>query len=302
MHELIIIGSGPAGLTAAIYAARARLNPIVIAGTIWGGQLMTTTEVENFPGFPEGIQGPELMQKMLEQAQKFGAEIKFTDVTTVDLTGEVKKVHTVDEVLEARAVIIATGAEPKKLGIKGESEFWSRGVSSCATCDGAFYKNLKVAVVGGGDSAMQEATFLTRFASKVYVIHRRDEFRASKIMIEKARANEKIEFILNTEIKEVMGSEFVEKLKIFNNKTNVESELEVDGMFLAIGHTPMSKFLDGQLESSDEGYVVVKNEVYTNIEGVFVAGDVEDHIFRQAITAAGAGCKAAIAAERWLAK
>ncbi|RMD76836.1 thioredoxin-disulfide reductase [Candidatus Dojkabacteria bacterium] len=300
MRDLLIIGSGPAGLTAAIYAARARLNPLLIAGSVWGGQLMSTTDVENFPGFVEGIKGPELIENMMRQAQKFGAEIKFIDAIKVDVKDEIKKVYTNEGTFESRSIIIATGAQPRKLGIKGEQEFWGRGVSSCATCDGAFYKDKIVAVVGGGDTAMEEAEFLTRFASKVYLIHRRDQFRASKIMVERAKSNTKIEFILNTEVKEILGVKSVEKLRIYNNQLNLESDLFVSGLFLAVGHIPMSDFLQNQLDIDEEGYVITKNEVYTNIEGVFVAGDVEDKVFRQAITAAGSGAKAAIAAERWL--
>ncbi len=300
MKDLIIIGSGPAGLTAAIYAARAKLSPLVIAGTLWGGQLMTTTEVENFPGFPDGIQGPELMQRMLDQAMKFGSEILYEDVIKVELKSDVKKVYTHQKMFESKSVIISSGAMPRKLGIPGESEFWSKGVSSCATCDGAFYKGKQVAVIGGGDSAMEEAIFLTKFASKVYIIHRRDQFRASKIMVDKAASNEKIQFIFNTEVKEILGNQFVEKIKIYNNQENTESILDVDGVFLAIGHIPMTSFLNEELALDEGGYIKVINEVYTDVPGVFIAGDVQDHVFRQAITAAGSGCKAAIACERWL--
>jgi thioredoxin reductase (NADPH) len=300
IHEVIIIGSGPAGLTAALYAARARLNPIVIAGSVWGGQLMTTTIVENYPGFPDGINGPDLMENMRKQAENFGAKVLNLDVTKVSLDKEVKEVHVGDKIFKSKSVIIATGASPRLLNIPGEQEFWAKGVSSCATCDGAFFRNKVVAVVGGGDSAVEEASFLTRFATKVYVIHRRGEFRASKIMQERLTTDPKIEVILNTEIKEVLGSTKVEGLKLFNNVTNVESELPVNGMFLAIGHIPNTAFLDDQLELNPEKYLIAEHGVYTGIDGVFVAGDVEDHMFRQAITAAGAGCKAAIVAERWL--
>lgn len=300
IHEVIIVGSGPAGLTAALYTARARLEPVVIAGSVWGGQLMTTTIVENYPGFPEGINGPDLMQNMRTQAEHFGAMILNEDVTKVSLDKEIKEVYVGEKLYRAKTVIIATGASPRLLNIPGENEYWAKGVSSCATCDGAFFRNKVVAVVGGGDSAIEEASFLTRFASKVYVIHRREEFRASKIMQERLTTDPKIEVILNTEIKEVLGGNTVGSLKLFNNVTKVESELPVDGLFLAIGHIPNTAFLDEQLELNPEKYLIAEHGVYTGIEGVFVAGDVEDHMFRQAITAAGAGCKAAIVAERWL--
>lgn len=300
INEVIIIGSGPAGLTAALYAARARLSPLVIAGSIWGGQLMTTTIVENYPGFPEGINGPDLMENMRKQAENFGAKIINVDVTKVNLNQDIKEVFVGDTMYRAKVVILATGASPRLLNIPGENEFWAKGVSSCATCDGAFFRNKVVAVVGGGDSAIEEASFLTRFATKVYVIHRRDEFRASKIMQERLTTEPKIEVILNTEIKEVLGSTKVQALRLFNKQTNSESELAVDGLFLAIGHIPNTAFLDEQLKLNPEKYLIADNGVYTGIDGVFVAGDVEDHVYRQAITAAGAGCKAAISAERWL--
>lgn len=300
INEVIIIGSGPAGLTAALYAARARLSPLVIAGSIWGGQLMTTTIVENYPGFPEGINGPDLMENMRKQAENFGAKIINVDVTKVNLNQDIKEVFVGDTMYRAKVVILATGASPRLLNIPGENEFWAKGVSSCATCDGAFFRNKVVAVVGGGDSAIEEASFLTRFATKVYVIHRRDEFRASKIMQERLTTDPKIEVILNTEIKEVLGSTKVQALKLFNKESNSESELAVDGLFLAIGHIPNTAFLDEQLKLNPEKYLIADNGVYTGIDGVFVAGDVEDHVYRQAITAAGAGCKAAISAERWL--
>lgn len=299
MHELIIIGSGPAGLTAAIYAARANLAPVVIAGEQFGGQLMNTTDVENFPGFPEGIEGPELMMNMLKQAEKFGSIIKYENADYVDFKSEVKVVKTSKVEYKARSVIIATGATPRKLEIPGEGKFYGKGVSTCATCDAAFYREKVVAVVGGGDSAMEESTFLTRFASKVYLIHRRDEFRASPIMAERAEKNEKIEIIRNTEVKEVLGDDNVDKLKLYNNKEGKESELEVDGLFLAIGHIPVTGFVEG-VALNEEGYVQSEDGVNTNVDGVFVAGDVEDQKYRQAITAAGAGCRAALEAQKWL--
>jgi thioredoxin reductase (NADPH) len=305
VENLIIIGSGPAGLTAAIYAARARLNPLVLAGTMWGGQLMTTTEIENFPGFPDGIDGSELMTRMYKQAERFGARIELEDVTKLELSGETKKVYANDKEYLAKAVIIATGAVPRKLGIPGEDRLWGKGVSSCATCDGAFFRNKIVAVIGGGDSAMEEASFLTRFAEKVFIIHRKPEFRASKIMQERVLSNPKIQVVYSTEVKEVCGENRVEFLKLHNNSNNESSELKIDelainGYFLAIGHEPKTDFLDNQITLNEQKYISSIDGVHSNIEGVFVCGDVEDHEYRQAITAAGAGCKAAISAERWL--
>lgn len=299
LNDLIIIGSGPAGLTAAIYAGRANLRTVMLAGEQYGGQLMQTTEVENFPGFPDGIMGPDLMMNMINQAKKFGTEIKYEYATEVDLAGEIKKVKSSKGEYISRSVIIATGATPRKLDIPGEEKFYGRGVSTCATCDAAFYREKVVAVVGGGDSAMEESLFLTRFAKKVYVIHRKDEFRASPIMADRVKANDKIEILWNTEVREVMGDLTVEKLKLWNNIENKESELEVNGLFLAIGHIPVTGFING-LTLNPEGYVISQNGVETNINGVFVAGDVEDQKYRQAITAAGMGCKAALEAQRWL--
>ncbi len=301
-HELIIIGSGPAGLTAAIYASRANLKPLVIGGLKFGGQLMDTTEVENFPGFPEGIMGPELMQKFIEQAKRFGAEIIFKDVSKVDIKSEIKKVWVGDEVYQSKAIILATGAQPKKLGLDSEDKYWGKGVSSCATCDGAFFRGVEIAVVGGGDSAVEEATFLTRFASKVHLIVRKDSLRASKIMQDRATNHEKIEIHWNTEVQEVLGDgNKVTGLKLLNNKTNKSSELPLAGMFLAIGHIPNVKLVEGVINQDDLGYLETDSgSTYTNIDGVFVAGDVKDHKYRQAITAAGMGCMAAIDAERWL--
>ncbi|KXK25723.1 MAG: Thioredoxin reductase [candidate division WS6 bacterium OLB20] len=300
IHNVIIIGSGPAGLTSAIYTARANLKPLVFAGLEFGGQLMTTTEVENFPGFPEGIVGPELMQHMIKQAKRFGAEIVHQNVSKVDFSGEVKRVWVGADEYKARSVILATGASPRKLGLPSEQEFWGKGVSSCATCDGAFYRDKVVSVIGGGDSAMEEATFLTRFASKVYVIHRRGEFRASKIMQDRVLNNPKIQVIWNTEVLEVKGQDVVGSLRLKNTETGEESDLAVDGMFLAIGHIPNTKFLGDAVELDDQGYIVVKDKTHTSVEGVFVGGDVNDHRYRQAITAAGMGCMAAIDLERWL--
>lgn len=302
IKEVIIIGSGPAGLTAAIYASRANLNPILFAGVTWGGQLMNTSEVENFPGFPEGISGPDLMQNMHDQAKRFGTEIKYQSVDYVDLSGDVKIVNVGEEEFKAKSVILATGSKPRKLGIPGEDEFWGKGVSTCATCDGAFYREKVVTVVGGGDSAMEEATFLTRFASKVYLIHRRDDFRASPIMADRAKANEKIEILYNTEVRAVEGENTVQKIKIYNNKEDKESELETDGFFLAIGHIPVTGFLGDKLPLDDNGYVtpLTGSQVKTNIHGVFIAGEIQDYIYKQAITTAASGCMAALEAQKFV--
>lgn len=302
VRKLIIIGSGPAGLTAAIYAARADLKPLVIAGVVWGGQLMNTTIIENYPGFPEGIEGPKLMENMMKQAQNFGAEVKFENATYVELGNDIKVVKTDRDEYKAESVIIATGSEPRLLGIPGEDRFYGRGVSTCATCDGAFYKEKTIAVVGGGDSAMEEASFLTRFASKVYLIHRKDKFRASPIMQKRVLDNPKIEVLWNTEITEVLGDKVVDKLKLFNNKDNSNSEIAVSGVFLAIGHIPVTGFLKDKLPLDEMGYVVPLNTstVLTNIPGVFIAGEIQDFKYKQAITTASDGCKAALEAQRWL--
>lgn len=302
MSKVIIIGSGPAGLTAAIYTARAGLSPVVIAGYQYGGQLMNTTVIENYPGFVEGIEGPVLMENMKAQAERFGATIQYADATKVELKGSEKKVITDEGEFIAEAVIIATGATPKRLNIPGENELYGRGVSTCATCDGALYREKTVAVIGGGDSAMEEASFLSRFASKVYIVHRRSEFRASKIMVDRIMSNSKIEVVWNTEVKEVVaGSDGrLSHLKIQNTVENKESELKVDGMFLAIGHVPVTEYLKGQIELNEMGYVVSEDGVHTSEDGVFVAGDVQDTLYRQAITAAGMGCRAAITAQKWL--
>ena len=302
VHDVIIIGSGPAGYTAAVYAARAQLKPLVFEGTAFGGALMTTTEVENFPGFRNGITGPELMDEMREQALRFGADLQMEDVESVSLAGPVKEVVTADgETHRARAVILAMGAAARYLGVPGEQELLGRGVSSCATCDGFFFKEQDIAVIGGGDSAMEEATFLTRFARSVTLIHRRDEFRASKIMLERARENEKITFLTNTATIAVEGETAVTGLRVRNVTTGEESTLPVTGVFVAIGHDPRSELVRGAVELDDEGYVVVRGRTTaTSLPGVFAAGDLVDHTYRQAITAAGSGCSAAIDAERWL--
>lgn len=303
VHELIIIGSGPAGYTAAVYAARAQLKPIVFEGTQFGGALMTTTEVENYPGFRDGIMGPDLMDQMREQAIRFGADLRTEDVDEVSLRGPVKTVTVGDEVYRARAVILAMGAAPRYLGVPGEDTLLGRGVSSCATCDGFFFKDQDIAVIGGGDSAMEEATFLTRFARSVTLIHRRDEFRASKIMLERAYADPKITVLTNTKIVGVEGTDSVTGLKLENTVTGQASELPVTGMFVAVGHDPRSELVKDVVDVDPDGYVLVRDRsTYTSVEGVFAAGDLVDRTYRQAVTAAGSGCAAAIDAERWLAE
>jgi thioredoxin reductase (NADPH) len=304
MLDLIIIGSGPAGLTAAIYAARASLKPLLFAGVVYGGQLMNTTLVENYPGFPDGIMGPDLMMNMLKQAEKFETEIIYDYVEKVDFSDAVKKVYSGDKVFDAKSVIIATGSSPRRLGIPGEDKFYGHGVSTCATCDAAFFKEKIVAVIGGGDSAMEEANFLTKFASKVYLVHRKLEFRASKIMQDRTFNNPKIEILFNTQVKEVIGEEKVTGIKIETTSESGASlsELQIDGMFLAIGHDPVTSFLKDQIELNENGYIKTQDGVHTNEEGVFVAGDVQDYIYRQAVTASGAGCRAALEAQWWLQK
>lgn len=302
MNEVIIIGSGPAGLTAAIYAARAGLKPILFAGLEFGGQLMTTTLVENYPGFPEGIQGPELMQNMMKQAVNLGSKIVYQLIDKVELTQEVKKVWSNGEEYQAKSIIIATGASARKLNIESERKYWGKGVSSCATCDGAFYRERIVAVVGGGDSAVEEATFLTRFAKKVYIIHRRDQLRASKAMQERAMNNEKIEILWNKEVLEILGDgNVVTGVKLIDNKEKKEEIVDINGFFLGIGHIPNTSIFKGQLDLDEEGFINVTEDTLTSIEGVFVAGDVKDHKYRQAITAAGMGCMASLDCEKWLA-
>ncbi|MCA9376958.1 thioredoxin-disulfide reductase [Candidatus Nomurabacteria bacterium] len=300
--DVIIIGSGPAGLTAAIYSARARLDTLVIAGQEYGGQLMNTTLVENFPGFPQGVMGPELMMNMLKQAENQGAEFLYKYSEKVDLSSPVKSVVVEGETYEAPVVIIAVGSSPRRLGVPGEDTFYGKGVSTCATCDAAFYREKVVAVIGGGDSAAEEATFLTKFAKKVYLIHRRDELRASKAMQERVLSNEKIEVLWNTEVREIVGDQTVKKLNLYNNADKSEKKLDVDGMFLAIGHDPNSGSLSADIQLDERGFISVKEgtKTETNIEGVFVCGDVHDSKYEQAITAAGMGCMAAMDAEKWL--
>jgi thioredoxin reductase (NADPH) len=300
-RELIIIGSGPAGLTAAIYAARANLEPLVIEGLAAGGQLMLTTEVENFPGFPEGMMGPELMMRMREQAERFGAEFVTADVDRVDLGERPFGAWVGDAEYLARTVIVSTGASARMLGIEGEYDLLGHGVSTCATCDGFFFRDHEIAVVGGGDSAMEEAIFLTKFASKVTVVHRRGELRASKIMADRALAHPKIEFAWDSAVDEVLGDKKLEGARLRNLVTGQESVLPVTGLFVAIGHDPNTNLFKGQLELDANGYVVTEGaSMRTSVDGVFACGDVQDHVFRQAITAAGTGCMAAIEAERWL--
>ncbi|MDK8364669.1 thioredoxin-disulfide reductase [Corynebacterium sp. UMB10119B.1] len=303
IHDVIIVGSGPAGYTAALYAARGELNPLVFEGYEYGGELMNTTEVENFPGFKDGVMGPDLMMQMREQAEKFGARLESELVDKVDLSGDVKKVFVGDDVYQARAVILATGAAPRHLGIPGEAELTGRGVSTCATCDGFFFKDQHIAVVGGGDSAMEEATFLTKFGSKVSIIHRSENFRASQIMLERARANEKIEFITHSVVEEVVEKDGkVGGLKVRNVQSGEESVLDATALFVAIGHDPRSAFLEGQVATDEGGYVLVDApSTRTNVPGVFACGDLVDNHYRQAITAAGSGCRAALDAQHFLA-
>jgi thioredoxin reductase (NADPH) len=304
VRNVIIIGSGPAGYTAAVYAARAELKPLVFEGSITaGGALMNTTEVENFPGFPDGIMGPELMDNMRKQAERFGAELLPEDVTEVDLTATPKVVKAGDQTFHARTVIIATGSGYRKRGVPGEEEFSGRGTSWCATCDGFFFREQDIAVVGGGDTAMEEAIFLTRFARSVTVIHRRDQLRASKILQERAFANEKISFVWNSEVTEVLGDTRVNAVRLRNRVTGEESTLDVSGLFIAIGHDPRVELFKGQLDLDEEGYLKVDSpSTRTNLPGVFACGDVVDHTYRQAVTAAGTGCAAALDAERYLAE
>ena len=298
--KVAIIGSGPAGLTAAVYAARANLAPIVFAGHMYGGQLMLTTEVENYPGFPEGIMGPDLMEAFRAQAERFGAVIHNVDVTEVDFSVRPFVLRTAEETYTADSVIVATGASARWLDIPGEARLRGRGVSTCATCDGAFFRQKHIVVVGGGDSAMEEALFLTRFGSKVTVIHRRDALRASKIMADRALRHEKIAFVWNTAVEEVVGEDATAALKLKNLVTGEESTLAADALFIAIGHDPNTAIFRGQLTLDDAGYIASEDGVRTNIEGVFVAGDVYDIRYKQAITAAGSGCKAAIDVEKYL--
>ena len=300
-HEVVIVGSGPAGLTAAVYAARADLEPVVIEGLGAGGQLMLTTEVENYPGFPEGIMGPDLMLRFREQAERFGTHFITADADRVDLSRAPFTVDVGGTEYQGRSIIISTGASAMMLGLPNEQRLLGHGVSTCATCDGFFFREKPIAVIGGGDSAVEEAIFLTKFATTVSLIHRRDELRASKIMQDRAFANPKIEFVWNSEVTDVKGDGSVESLRLRDTVDGTESDLEVAGMFVAIGHDPNTALFRDQLELDENGYIVTAaDSTSTSMEGVFAAGDVQDHVFRQAITAAGSGCMAAMEAERWL--
>ena len=306
-HRVIIIGSGPAGLTAAIYTARANLAPFVIEGEPSstsdqpGGQLMLTTDVENFPGFPEGIMGPELMMRFRDQAARFGATFLTGKATKVEFGEKPLKVHVRDEIFTADSVIISTGAQSLMLGLEAEERLIGHGLSTCATCDGFFFRGKEIAVVGGGDSAIEEASFLTKFASKVTLIHRRDSFRASKIMQDRALSNPKIEMLWNTAVTDIVGKDQLESISLKNTVTGEESSMAVAGLFIAIGHRPNTDVFKGVIDMEDNGYLITRpDSTYTNIEGVFACGDVKDHVYRQAITAAGSGCMAAIDTERWL--
>ena len=304
VHELVIVGSGPAGYTAGVYAARAQLDPVLYEGSVTaGGALMNTTEVENFPGFKDGIMGPDLMDQMRKQASRFGAQLVTDDITEMKLDSDVKVLTDGSgNTIKARAVILAMGSAYKEIGLKNEKRLSGRGVSWCATCDGFFFKEQVIAVVGGGDSAMEEANFLTKFAKKVVLIHRRDQLRASKIMIERAKANPKIEFLLNTEVIDVLGEDKVTGLKLKDTVTGQESDGDFTGLFVAIGHLPRSELVVGQVKTNAEGYVLVESgSTKTNLSGVFASGDLVDFTYRQAITAAGSGCQAALDAERFLA-
>ena len=302
MHDVVIIGAGPAGYTAGIYCSRARHNTLLISGILPGGQLMNTTDVENYPGFSDGIMGPDLMTIMRKQTENMGTKIIDDEVTSVDFKANPLKVKTASEEFEARTVIVCTGANPRKIGLDGEQTFAGKGVSYCATCDGAFFKDQELIVVGGGDSAMEEATFLTKFASTVHIVHRREEFRASKIMQERALANEKIKVHFNCTVKDIQGDQKFQKVILSNTKTNEDETLEAGGLFVAIGHEPNSKMFQNQLELDENGYVIIKNNTETSIPGVFCAGDVHDHRYRQAVTAAGFGCMAAIDVDKYLAE
>jgi thioredoxin reductase (NADPH) len=302
-RKIVIVGSGPAGYTAAVYTGRAELDPVVIAGWTFGGQLMLTTDVENYPGFPDGVTGPEMMELFQKQAERFGAAIRMEDATELDLSERPFKIKTDSQAFSADAVILATGASAKWIGLESETRLQNKGVSACATCDGALYRDKAMAVVGGGDTAMEEALFLTRFATKVTVIHRRDSLRASKIMQERALGHEKIEFLWDSVVEEVVGDDFVEGLRVRNLKTDGTRDLPMDALFVAIGHQPNTEIVRGQIDLDDVGYIQVKpGTSYTSREGVFACGDAMDPVYRQAVTAAGSGCMAAIDAERWLAE
>ncbi len=298
-YDVIVIGAGPAGYTACLYSSRANLSVLCFEGWQPGGQLTTTTVIENYPGFEKGIDGNQLMKEMKKQTEVFGTEYVAGDISRVDFSKYPHKVYAGGEEYEAKAVIVATGAKSRKLGLKSEETFWAKGVSSCATCDGFFYKDKVVAVIGGGDSAMEEGIFLTKFATKVHIIHRRDEFRASKIMLDRARSNEKIEFHTNKIVEEVLGDQKVNGIRLKDSKSGEISEFPIDGMFLSIGHIPVTNLFE-ELDKDKKGYLLHKENTMTNIDGVFAAGDCVDHRYRQAVTAAGMGCQAAIEAQRWM--
>ncbi|HET9214496.1 MAG TPA: thioredoxin-disulfide reductase [Gaiellaceae bacterium] len=302
MREVIVIGGAAAGYTAALYAARANMEPLVIEGISWGGQLMITSDVENYPGYPEGVLGPEMMQDFRKQAERFGAEFLTDDVTKVDFSERPFRVWVGDDEYRAETVIVATGANARQLGLESERSLQGRGVSYCAVCDAAFFREKEVVVVGGGDSAMEEAIFLAKFASKVTLVHRRDAFRASQIMTDRARGTEKIEFVLDSVVEEVLGDGVVTGVVVRNVKTDERTEIPADGLFVAIGHDPTTELFRGRLDMDESGYLLTKGRTTeTNVPGVFAAGDVQDHVYRQAVTAAGSGCMAALDAERWLA-
>ena len=302
LREVIIIGGAAAGYTAALYTARANMNPLVIEGLNWGGQLMITSDVENYPGYPEGVMGPEMMQEFRRQAARFGAEFITDDATRVDFSERPFRVWVGDDEYRAETVIVATGANARQLGLESEKKLQGRGVSYCAVCDAAFFKDQEVVVVGGGDSAMEEATFLAKFADKVTIVHRRDVFRASSIMVDRAQASDKIEFVTDSVVEEVLGDDRVTGVVVRNLKTDERMEVPADGFFVAIGHDPNTQLYRGQLDMDESGYLITKGKSSeTNVEGVFAAGDVQDHVYRQAVTAAGSGCMAALDSERWLA-
>jgi thioredoxin reductase (NADPH) len=302
VREVIVIGGGPAAYTAALYSARANLNPLAIEGFAWGGQLMITSDVENYPGYPEGVLGPEMMQDLRRQAERFGTEFITDDVTKVDFSERPFRVWVGDEEYRAEAVIVATGANARQLGLESERKLQGRGVSYCAVCDAAFFKDKEIVVVGGGDSAMEEATFLAKFGVKVTVVHRRDSFRASPIMVDRARSHDKIEFMLDSVVEEVLGDESVDGVAVRNLRTDERTEIPADGFFVAIGHDPNTALFRGELDMDEGGYIETRGKTTeTNVPGVFAAGDVQDHVYRQAVTAAGSGCMAALDAERFLA-
>jgi thioredoxin reductase (NADPH) len=302
VREVIVIGGGPAAYTAALYSARANLNPLAIEGFAWGGQLMITSDVENYPGYPEGVLGPEMMQDLRRQAERFGTEFITDDVTRVDFSERPFRVWVGEDEYRAEAIIVATGANARQLGLESEKKLQGRGVSYCAVCDAAFFKEKEIVVVGGGDSAMEEATFLAKFGTKVTIIHRRESFRASPIMVDRARAHDKIDFVLDSVVEEVLGDEAVTGVVVRNLKTDERTEMSADGFFVAIGHDPNTALFRGQLDMDEGGYIETRGKTTeTNVPGVFAAGDVQDHVYRQAVTAAGSGCMAALDAERFLA-